>query len=36
MGPYTSIGDNIKLQNSEIENSIVMEGAQIKCGETPQ
>jgi len=32
VGPYTSLGDNVKLRNSEIENSIVMEGAQINCG----
>jgi glucose-1-phosphate thymidylyltransferase len=32
VGPYTSLGDNVKLRDSEIENSIVMEGAQINCG----
>jgi len=32
VGPYTSLGDNVKLRNSEIENSIVMEGAHIDCG----
>jgi glucose-1-phosphate thymidylyltransferase len=32
IGPYTSIGDNTKILNTEIENSIVMEGAQIDCG----
>jgi len=32
VGPYTSLGDNVKLRNSEIENSIVMEGAHICCG----
>lgn len=32
VGPYTSLGDNVKLRNSEIENSIVMEGANICCG----
>jgi len=32
VGPYTSLGDNVKLRDSEIENSIVMEGAHICCG----
>lgn len=32
VGPYTSVGANVKLENSEIENSIIMEGAQINCG----
>lgn len=29
IGPYTSIGDNVRVENSEIENSIVMSGATI-------
>jgi len=32
LGPYTAIGDNCRLVGSEIENSIVMEGAVIDCG----
>ena len=32
VGPYTSIGDNVKIMNTEIENSIVMEGTNINCG----
>jgi glucose-1-phosphate thymidylyltransferase len=32
IGPYTSIGDQCKIVNSDIENSIVMEGAHIDCG----
>jgi glucose-1-phosphate thymidylyltransferase len=33
IGPYTSIGDNVKIMNTEIENSIVMNGTYIDCGE---
>jgi glucose-1-phosphate thymidylyltransferase len=29
LGPFTSIGDNTVIQNSEIEDSIVMEGSKI-------
>jgi len=32
IGPYTSIGDNSTILNTEIENSIIMEGAYIDCG----
>jgi glucose-1-phosphate thymidylyltransferase len=32
IGPYTSIGDNSTILNTEIENSIVMNGAHIDCG----
>ena len=32
IGPYTSIGNDITIRNSEVENSIVMEGAYIDCG----
>ncbi len=32
IGPYTSIGDHVTIRNSEVENSIVMEGAYIDCG----
>jgi len=32
IGPYTSIGSNVMIRNSEVENSIVMDGAQIECG----
>jgi glucose-1-phosphate thymidylyltransferase len=30
--PYTSIGDHARIANTEIENSIVMNGALIDCG----
>jgi NDP-sugar pyrophosphorylase family protein len=30
--PYTSIGDHVRIANTEIENSIVMNGARIDCG----
>jgi len=32
IGPYTSISDDVTIRNSEIENSIIMEGAYIDCG----
>jgi glucose-1-phosphate thymidylyltransferase len=32
IGPYTSIGDNSTILNTEIENSIIMDGAHIDCG----
>jgi glucose-1-phosphate thymidylyltransferase len=32
IGPYTSIGDHVRIANTEIENSIVMSGARIDCG----
>jgi glucose-1-phosphate thymidylyltransferase len=32
VGPYTSISDHVKIANSEIENSIIMEGTLIDCG----
>lgn len=32
IGPFTSIGDKITIRNSEIENSMVMEGTYIDCG----
>ena len=32
IGPYTSIGDNSTITNSEVENSIIMEGTYIDCG----
>jgi len=31
IGPYTSIGDNSTITNTEVENSIIMEGAHIDC-----
>jgi glucose-1-phosphate thymidylyltransferase len=31
IGPYTSIGDHVTILNTEIENSIVMNGARIDC-----
>jgi glucose-1-phosphate thymidylyltransferase len=30
IGPFSSIGDNVIIENSEIECSVIMEGAQIK------
>jgi len=30
--PYTSIGDHATIRNTEMENTIVMEGAHIDCG----
>jgi len=33
IGPYTSIGDGSTIANSEIQNSIIMEGASIECDE---
>ena len=32
IGPYTSIGDHATIRNTEIENTIVMQGANIDCG----
>jgi glucose-1-phosphate thymidylyltransferase len=32
VGPYTSIGDNAKITNTEIEHSIIFNNADIKCG----
>ena len=32
IGPYTSIGDNVKIAHTEIENSIILERAEINCG----
>jgi glucose-1-phosphate thymidylyltransferase len=32
IGPYTSIGDHVTILNTEMENSIVMNGARIDCG----
>ena len=31
IGPYTSIGNDCVLKNSEMENSIVMNGSKIEC-----
>ena len=33
IAPYTSTGDGSTIMNSEIQNSIVMEGASIECDE---
>ena len=30
IGPFSSIGDNVTIENSEIECSVIMEGAKIK------
>ena len=32
VGPYTSVGDDVIIRNSEVENSIVMNGAYIDSG----
>lgn len=32
IGPYTSIGNNCEIKNSEIENSIVFDNVKIDCG----
>ena len=32
IGPYTSIGNQTTISNTEIENSIIMESAKIDCG----
>lgn len=32
IGPYTSIGNNVEIQTTEIEHSIILEGARIKAG----
>jgi len=32
IGPYTSVGSDVTIRNSEVENSIVMNGAHIDCG----
>lgn len=31
IGPYASIGNEVKIKNSEIENTIVFDGADINC-----
>jgi glucose-1-phosphate thymidylyltransferase len=33
IGPYTSIGNNVHILDSEIEHTVVFEGANINCGE---
>jgi len=33
IGPYTSIGDNVRIQKGELENSIVMDDTVIQCSE---
>ena len=30
IGPYTSIGDNVVIENTEIEDSIILEGSEIR------
>jgi len=32
IGPYASIGSDVTIRNSEVENSIIMDGAHIECG----
>jgi len=32
IGPYTSIGDHTTILNTEIENTIIMQGTHIDCG----
>jgi glucose-1-phosphate thymidylyltransferase len=31
VGPYTSIGNNVTIKNSEVENSILMDGVFVDC-----
>ena len=30
MGPFTSLGDRVQVQSSEIEHSIVLEGSRLE------
>lgn len=32
VGPFTSIGNNVTIRNSEVENSIIMDKTHIDCG----
>lgn len=32
IGPYTSIGNNAKITNTEVEHSIIFDRSEIKCG----
>lgn len=32
IGPYTSVGNNAKVSNTEIEHSIIFDNAEIRCG----
>jgi len=32
IGPYTSIGNNAKIANTEVEHSIIFDHSEIKCG----
>ncbi|WP_457753024.1 glucose-1-phosphate thymidylyltransferase [Thermococcus sp.] len=32
IGPYTSIGNNCVIENTEIEDSVILEGSEIRCG----
>jgi len=32
IGPYTSIGNDVTIMNSEVENTVVMDGVHIDCG----
>jgi len=32
IGPYTAIGNGVKISNTEIENSIIFDLAEIRCG----
>lgn len=32
VGPYTSIGNNAKISNTEVEHSIIFDNAEVKCG----
>ena len=31
VGPYTAIGDNVKINGAELEHSILLEGSEINC-----
>lgn len=32
IGPYTSIGNDVEIKNTEIEHSVIFDGATINCG----
>lgn len=32
IGPYTSVGSNVEIKNTELEHSIIFDGALLNCG----
>lgn len=32
IGPYTSIGDDCSIQDTEVEDAVILEGSTIRCG----